>query len=186
MSPRLVLIVLTGVFVLVTTACGGGDTEENRFAEEGAPFAFSYPPTVQKVFADTGREIKGREPTYRVAFGTDETNVVVLATYSLDKDVAEYDRTDLEVAVQRNARALAKALDAPAPERVEGQLGDLPATVYTFDSGDGMLTTRLVYAFEGTTQYFLRCQWDAANQEVIEPACDEAMETFEPVAPAQR
>lgn len=182
MSPRLALILIASAFVALAAACGGGDSTDDRFAEEGAPFAFSYPPTVQKVFADTGREIKGREPDYRVAFGTDETNVVVMATYPLEKDVAEYDATDLEVAVQRAARTLAKALDAPAPERAEGKLGDLPATVYTFDSGDGMLTTRLVYAFQGATQYFLRCQWDAANQEAIEPACDEVMETFEPVS----
>lgn len=186
MFRRPVLLLLAGLVFAVVTACGGGETTDDRFADEGAPFSFSYPPTVQKVFADTGREIKGREPDYRVAFGTDETNVVVMATYPLDKDVAEYDQTDLEVAVQRAARTLAKALDAPAPERADGKLGDLPATVYTFDSGDGMLTTRLVYAFQGKTQYFLRCQWDAANQEAIEPACDEVMETFEPVAIAKR
>lgn len=162
--------------------CGGGSDEGTRFAEDGAPFAFSHPPELQKVFADTGREIKGRKPDYRVSLGVDETNVVVVATYPLEQDVADYDPTDLEVAVQRAARTLAKAMGAEQPERGEGELGDLPATVYDFTSSNGLLSTRLVYAFQGKTQYFVRCQWEPAYEEIIEAACDETMASFEPVA----
>jgi len=176
---RLVVLVITSAALLA--ACGGGSDEQGRFQEDGAPFAFSYPSELQKVFADTGREIKGRKPDYRVSLGVDETNVVVVATYPLEQDVADYDQTDLEVAVQRAARTLAKAMGAERPERSEGELGDLPAIVYDFDSSNGLMATRLVYAFQGKTQYFVRCQWEPAYAEVIEAACDETMASFEPV-----
>jgi hypothetical protein len=174
----LLAVALLGL-ITVLAACGGGE-EPDRFTEDGAPFSFSYPPDLQKVFADTGREIKGVEPDYRVAFGIDETNVVVAATYPLMREVAMVEETDLQVAVQRAARALAKALKADLPERTETKLGDLPATQYEFTDRAGNLTTRLLYAFEGKTQYFVRCQWDADGEDAIPAACDEVAETFSP------
>lgn len=174
------LIPLALVSALVLAACGGSDAD--RFEEQGAPFSFAYPPDLQKVFADTGREVKGQDPVYRVALGTDETNVVVAATYDVGRDTAKIKPAKLAVAVERAARSLARAMDAEVPKRSDGTLGDLPAAIFEFEAPKRGLTTRVYYAFQGKTQYFLRCQWDESGADAIPAACDEVAETFQPAA----
>jgi hypothetical protein len=171
-----VLIPLALALALPVAACGGSDA--TRFKETGAPFTFSYPPDLQRVFADTGREVKGQDPLYRVALGTDETNVVVAATYDVGKDTAKIKPTKLAVAVERAARSLAKAMDAEVPKRSDGTLGDMKAAIFEFQAPKRGLTTRVYYAFQGKTQYFLRCQWDDAGADAIPAACDEVARTF--------
>ena len=68
------------------------------------------------------------------------------------------------------------------PKRSDGTLGDLPAAIFEFEAPKRRLTTRVYYAFEGKTQYFLRCQWDDAGADEIPAACDKVAETFAPAA----
>jgi hypothetical protein len=175
-----VLIALVAVgAALGLGACGGSDG--TTFEESRAPFTFSYPSDLQKVYAQTGREIQGLPPKYKVALGTDETNVVVAAYYQLPKDVSKLKKGALAVAVERSARALSRALKGSVPQRTETTLGDLPATQFEFSTQGKTLTTRLIYAFQGKQQYFLRCQWNAAGEETIPGACDQVRESFKPV-----
>lgn len=176
LRARVATVLLLAVALLA--ACGGSDNAQ--FDEEGAPFTFSHPTDLQKVFADTGREIKGLDPEYRVAIGTDETNVVVVATYNLTKDASKVKKANLSIAVERAARALARALKATIPKRTDTTLGDLPATQFEFVTKDRSLTTRLTYAFQGKTQYFLRCQWNESGKDAIPAACDQVRESFKP------
>ena len=171
----------TVLWIAVSRLAAGGGNDGTTFAEEGAPFTFSYPSDLQKVFANTGREIKGLDPAYRVALGTDETNVVVVATYALAKDVSKVKKTNLAIAVERAARALAKAMNAEIPKSSATNIGDLPATQFDFVAKDRSLTTRLVYAFKGKTQYFVRCQWNESGKDAIPPACDQVTKTLGPV-----
>lgn len=164
---------------LVLAACGGSENGV-KFGEAGAPFTFTYPADLQKVFADTGREIKGLDPAYRVAVGTDETNVVVAATYDLPQDTSKVKPDKLAIAVERAARALVRAQGGSPPTKSETTLGDLPATQFEFSAKRRGLTTRLIYAFEGKTQYFVRCQWNEDGAETIPAACDEVRESFAP------
>jgi|GEM_PF-1971337 len=171
--------ILALVVLMAGLAACGGDSG-TKFGVAGAPFTFSYPSNLQKVFADTGREMKGLDPTYRVALGTDETNVVVVATYALAKDVSKMKKANLAIAVERAARTLARAMNAKAPTRSQTTLGKLPATQFEFVSKDPPLTTRLLYAFRGKTQYFVRCQWDEKSKETIPSACEQIQQTFAP------
>ena len=174
LAPLLVIALVGGLIA----ACGGSSTA--TFDESGAPFTFQYPQDLHKVFANTGREIKGLPPKYRVALGTDETNVVVVAQYALAKDVSKVKKTALAVAVERSARALARALNGTPPKSSATTMGDLPATQFQFATKSGSLTTRLVYAFQGRTQYFVRCQWDDTGADAIPAACDEVVKTLKP------
>ena len=172
LAPLLVLV------ALVAAACGGsGDA---TFDDKGAPFTFQYPKDLQRVYANTGREIQGVPPVYKVALGTDETNVVVVAEYKLAKDVSKLKKTTLSIAVERSARTLARALKGTVPKRSDGSIGDLPATQFQFTTQNGALTTRLAYAFQGKQQWFLRCQWNAEGEDTIPAACDEVAKTLQP------
>ena len=74
-----------------STACGGDDApEERRFEQDGAPFAFAYPPdliTIQPQLRETERSA----PTFKTSVGTDEANYVHVATYDtkVPVDLAE-------------------------------------------------------------------------------------------------
>ena len=92
----LLALIITGALGL--SACGGNDG--TTFDDAGAPFTFQYPKDLQKVFANTGREIQGLPPKYKVALGTDETNVAVVAYYQLPKDVSKIKKNALAVAVE--------------------------------------------------------------------------------------
>ena len=59
-------------------------------------------------------------------------------------------------------------------------MGDLPATQFEFSTQSKSLTTRLVYAFQGKQQYFLRCQWNADGADTIPSACDQVASSFKP------
>ncbi|MEI6626614.1 MAG: hypothetical protein WCO40_09735 [Thermoleophilia bacterium] len=178
MSLRALVATFLLIAIALLAACGGEDG--TKFDQQGAPFTFSYPKDLQKVFANTGREIQGLNPEYRVALGTDETNVVVVATYKLAKDVSKVSKTNLSIAVERSARALARAMNAEIPKKSSTDLGELPATQFEFVTKDRSLTTRLVYAFQGKTQYFVRCQWNESGKDSIPPACDQVTKTFAP------
>jgi hypothetical protein len=71
-------------------------------------------------------------------------------------------------------------MNAEIPKSSATNLGDLPATQFDFVAKDRSLTTRLVYAFKGKTQYFVRCQWNESGTETIPPACDQVTKTFAP------
>ena len=177
------LLPLTVLAVAIAAAlgvagCGGSDG--TTFDDAGAPFTFQYPSSLHKVFANTGREIQGLPPKYKVTLGTDDTNVAVVAYYQLPKDVSKLKKAALAVAVERSARALARALKGTVPKSSSTQLGDLPATQFQFSTQSTSLTTRLVYAFQGKKQYFLRCQWNAAGQDAIPGACDQIASSFKP------
>ncbi|MGI9116593.1 MAG: hypothetical protein ACR2JV_03010 [Gaiellales bacterium] len=174
----LALIAFAGLAALGLSACGGSDG--TTFDDAGAPFTFQYPKDLHKVFANTGREIQGLAPKYKVALGLDETNVVVAAYYVLPKDVSKIKKATLAVAVERSARALARALDGTVPKRSTTDMGDLPATQFEFSTQNGSLTTRLLYAFQGKKQYFLRCQWNDAGKDSIPGACDQVAGSFKP------
>ncbi|MGI9187812.1 MAG: hypothetical protein ACR2J9_09935 [Gaiellales bacterium] len=174
----LALLALALTAALGLTACGGSDG--TTFDDAGAPFTFQYPKDLHKVYAKTGREIQGLPPKYKVALGTDETNVVVVAYYQLPKDVSKLKKSALAVAVARSARALSRALNGTIPKSTSTQMGDLPATQFEFSTQSKSLTTRLVYAFQGKQQYFLRCQWNADGADAIPSACDQVASSFSP------
>ena len=179
--PTLAALAVAVAVAIGLAGCGGSDG--TTFDDAGAPFTFQYPKDLHKVYANTGREIQGLPPKYKVALGTDETNVVVVAYYQLPKDVSKLKKSALAVAVERSARALARAPKGTVPKSSSTQLGDLPSTQFEFSTQSKSLTTRLVYAFQGKQQYFLRCQWNAAGQDAIPGACDQIASSDWPSSP---
>jgi hypothetical protein len=171
--------------VAVVAGCGGDDeATEARFDEEGAPFAFDYPPAFEKVFTPQ-RQIEGSKPTYEVLHGTDEANWVLAATYDTGAPVDLADPEDQRT-VDRVAQHLATATGWKAGARQEGKLGPLPAFSYPIENIEAGLEGRLVYAFNGPTEYFMRCEWDTDGADVIPGGCDQVQESFEPLGGAVR
>ena len=177
-----VLVALGAVAVGVYAATSGGDDgdpEAARFEQDGA-FAFTYPPEFTKVFTPQ-RQIAGRDPMFQVLYGTDDANWVFAATYDTRTPVDLADPADVRE-VDRAAAHLATSTGWDVGERTDGKLGPLQAAVYPMEKIEDGLEGRLVYAFSGPTQYFLRCEWDIDGEGVIPRGCDQIQSSLEPLA----
>lgn len=172
------------VALATTTACGDSSKAASglEFKETGAPFTFSYPDGLTRQLGPVGREFQGRMPRYRVAIGSDETNVVVVAQYRLRgaKPVEQYDPKAFGAYVDDAARTLAGAAETRVKGRSRGRLGGLPSWSYELTTTPAGRGTRLIFAFRGHIQYFVRCQWDDAGRSEIAAACAEVQRTFRP------
>jgi hypothetical protein len=182
LAVRRVVAFVACLAVLVSACGGSSDPEQARFEESGAPFAFDYPNAFSKVFTPQ-KQIVGRNPTFQVLYGTDDLNWVLAATYDTKKAVDLADPTD-QSRVDLAAKSLGKATGWAVGDRQSVKLGPLPAFAYALEKIDEGREGRLVYAFNGPTQYFLRCEWDVDGQAVIPGGCDQVQRTLVPLAGA--
>jgi len=176
------LVPLALCWAALAAGCGGGEDGARREAydEPGSPFSFSYPLGFATQAEDTGAEVKGRAPLHKVAVGRDSVNVVVVAAYRLRKPVEQFKASDFAAVLDRAAKSLAGARKVRVARRATGELGDLPSTVYELTPTPEGIEQRLIYAFRGTTQYFVRCQWDVAGREAVAEGCAEVQRSFRP------
>ena len=172
-----------GCAAVLLAACGGDDApEERRFEQDGAPFAFAYPPdliTIQPQLRETERSA----PTFKTSVGTDEANYV--ARRDLRHQGAGRSREPGEPEhVDRAAQFLAKNTGWELGARQQAKLGPLDAFVYPLEKIDAGREGRLVYAFSGPVEYFVRCEWEYDVSPTIPVACDQVQRSFEPLAAA--
>ncbi len=176
------LALLAGLAALAA-GCGGDDEpEETRFEQEDAPFAFAYPPELTPVEPRLA-QTEGRPPVFTVSLGIDEANYVNVASYHMKVPLDLGDPSH-QREVDRAAQALAKSTAWDLGARQEGKLGPLPAYTYPLEKIDTGREGRLVYAFSGADQYFVRCEWEYDIAPAIPPACDQVQRTFEPLGAA--
>jgi len=177
------VLALGGLVAVLLTACGGDDAPaERRFEQDGAPFAFAYPPdlvTIQPQLRETERSA----PTFKTSVGTDEANYVHVATYDTKVPV-DLANPDSQNTVDRAAQFLAKNTGWELGARQQAKLGPLDAFVYPLEKIDAGREGRLIYAFSGPVEYFVRCEWEYDVSPTIPVACDQVQRTFEPLAAA--
>ena len=177
------VLALGGLVAVLLTACGGDDAPaERRFEQDGAPFAFAYPPdlvTIQPQLRETERSA----PTFKTSVGTDEANYVHVATYDTKVPV-DLANPENQNAVDRAAQFLAKNTGWELGARQQAKLGPLDAFVYPLEKIDAGREGRLIYAFSGPVEYFVRCEWEYDVSPTIPVACDQVQRTFEPLAAA--
>lgn len=177
------VLALCGCAAVLLTACGGDDTpEDRRFEQDGAPFAFAYPPdlvTIQPQLRETERSA----PTFKTSVGTDEANYVHVATYDTKVPV-DLANPESQNTVDRAAQFLAKNTGWELGARQQAKLGPLDAFVYPLEKIDAGREGRLIYAFSGPVEYFVRCEWEYDVSPTIPVACDQVQRSFEPLAAA--
>jgi hypothetical protein len=176
-------LALCGCAVVLLAACGGDDApDERRFEQDGAPFAFAYPPDLIAIQPQL-RETESSPPTFKTSVGTDEANYVHVATYDTKVPV-DLANPENQNAVDRAAQFLAKNTGWELGARQQAKLGPLDAFVYPLEKVDAGREGRLIYAFSGPVEYFVRCEWEYDVSPQIPVACDQVQRTFEPLAAA--
>ena len=172
-------VLLVTCVALLVTACGGG-SRTTTYSDPNAPVTFAYPSDFTNGFADTGSEFAGRPPTFRTAVGVNSSNVVVISTYTIKKAYESYGGvTAFQPIVDSAARAIARAAKTQVTKIGHEKLGPLDGYTYDLDPGDGSGDgERLIFAFRGTTEYFERCTWFAAQAEAVKKACQQVQATL--------
>lgn len=187
---RATAVVLAGLFALAAllAGCGGGDGadqgggeapsgETRAFAHEDFEIRFRYPQELELEddfsFGSSGE--RGPEGSVGARLGVHD--YFVAQRFKLNTEVTE---DNLERFVpEANAVFSELAGEEVSGERTE--VGGLPALRYEFDAAEAEEgSTESVVILDGETQYLLTCASTPAHRELIDAACDTAVDTLQP------
>jgi hypothetical protein len=162
----------------VTTATGKSVGEATS---TGNGVAFSYPDSWRSLrlsdsSASTGDQVWSR------AFGIDGRNIVSVSAYDLGTSITDANIGARSESIREQldslfAQAGGALQTGPATEELDG----LPALSFTGTAKNPTGRTvhsRLVLAFDGTTEYFVNCQYDDDAREEMLSGCRRVLATF--------
>ena len=175
------LLAIAGIWMLNGKSSNSSTTQ--TFTNAG--FSFDHPASFVPRTPPTG----AKKPTASAAFGPDNQNYVVVATYRASFDVqpdgsaisatgakltADRLAPTREVAVRDIARA--SGLTAGG-QKQDAKLGPINARAFTYAATDNSRNTTYVLGFLGKTELYVACASTPKFADVISKACDQARST---------
>jgi hypothetical protein len=158
-------------------ACGEDEDSDQVFDQEGFPFTFSYPDGFEETEDVSLAQSLGADADDSVAIGVADNDGIIVLRYTLQKAV---DETNLDEAkaefdaliAQVDSGASSKATDVAGFPALEFGTVQVPS----IENGE----SRLVVLFQGDQEYLINCQSTPEHREMVEGACDQALDTLEP------
>jgi len=147
----------------------------------GNGVSFQYPESWQNLKL-TGTKASTGSQLWNQTFGIDGVNFVSVSGYAINVPITSADIDQQKNGIGQQIAGLftqaGGSLDSgPTVETMAG----LPALGFTgtAQSPNGQsVNSRLVLAFDGTTEYFVNCQYDTSGQSEIVSGCDMVVGTF--------
>ena len=179
-AGALVLSLLAIAAIWMLNGQSGTSTQTQTYTNAG--FSFDHPSSFVARTPPTG----SKQPTASAAFGPDNQNYVVVATYRASFDVqadgsaisatgakltADRLANSIEVAVRDIARA--SGLTAGGQQQ-DAKLGPIDARSFTYAATDNSRNTTYSIGFKGKTELYVACASTPKLADVIAKACDEA------------
>lgn len=163
-----------------TTTTPTADRAGGRtFSGDGV--SFSYPRRWRSLeLADSSASTGSR--VWTRTFGVDGRNLVSVTAYELGISITDAN-------IDARSRAIGEQIDslfAQAGGALETgpttqTMGGLPALSFTGTARNPsgrVVHSRLIIAFDGTTEYFVNCQYDDAGRDEMLSGCDRLVSTF--------
>jgi hypothetical protein len=172
------LLLALAATAAVLAACGGGGGKTSSYDVPAAPYRFTYPKTFVETSPNIGAEFANRPPVWKFAIGIDGANVVVTEAYVIKRAVETYKPAAFAPFVDAAARQIATNNGSRVTKSSSGRLAGLTSHVYDLSENDGGLASRLVFAFRGRNQYFVRCQWDEEGAKLVRSACADVVSSL--------
>jgi hypothetical protein len=166
--------VVSGSATLVS--CGGAESEKT-FAGEG--YAFTYPGGWEQVQSKIG-----------VRQGSSSSSVTLAPGNGSDGLLVEVYRVPDPV-TKRNIKRVSATVAEQAEQGFEdgrvvagptvGTVADRPAfrLELSFTDGSQPLHSQMIFLFEGTTEYFLNCQFTQERAEEMKRVCEQVVNSFQ-------
>jgi hypothetical protein len=180
---RLLALALAALAALLAlSACGGGDDGPNSVQEDS--HSFEYPEGWQELEAEFVAEAPNN--TSSVSVGPEETGVNLVTVGSFEVPVAvnaenlEDYRDDITAGVEQLfTQADGSIEEGPIPITVGGLSGyRFEGTSTTPIEGSGEVHTRSIQVYNGTTGFFINCQYQPDREDEILAGCQQVVDSF--------
>jgi len=149
---------------------------------DGNGVSFRYPDGWQE-FTLTGTSASTGPQNWSETVGIDEVNFVTVAEYTINVSVTPDTIADQQDSfASQIADLFTQAGGQLQSGPTEEIMGGLPALAFTgtAKSPDGTeVGSRLVMAFDGTTEYFVNCQYTSGGEGDILAGCDQVVSSFQ-------
>lgn len=162
------------------TASGTAAVEGQTFSGNGV--TFTYPEdweefTVTETSASAGNEL------WNQTVGVDDVNFVSVAGYRIDVAISP---DNIEERADPVGEQIGSLFAQAGGDLVSGpeitELDGLPALTFVgtaVNPSGATVESRLVLAFDGSTEYFVNCQHDGTEESDIVAGCDQILSTFD-------
>jgi len=200
MRKRLITATSALASLLVLTACSSGSSSSSASSPESAGSAaasaaasatgtyddhgvtFSYPGTWDPI--STGpKKVQAGTASWEAGFGVSPVDLVLVSQYTIQVSI---DSSNIDKATPSLTRTISGLFQQGGGTMESGPtpstMGGFPSLEYTgtISSTDGTpVSSRVVLAFNGNTEYFVNCQYTDAFQAEISDGCDQVVSTFQ-------
>jgi uncharacterized RDD family membrane protein YckC len=175
--------------LLALSACAASVPANAAKTYQGHGVSFQYPAgwqeadKVQVGAAGSGNEL------WRIVIsvGSDKVSIVLVQAYRLGRPVTAENLAEAKAEAATGVRQyLEQSGWAMQSGPEELTVGGLPGLRFraTGNSRGTPIESTLVYAFDGTTEYYLNCQHTKDTAAEIQRGCDQIMRTFKVTAPS--
>lgn len=177
---RPVHLCLVPLLALALAACsfsfGGGNAE---FSDHGV--SFEYPDDWDGLSTSMSAQTGNQQ--WSEAFGPDETNLVTVSAYTLNLAVGEDNIDEIQPEIETAVAQLAEQAGGGVEEAVtSATVAGLPgfrATVSVVTPEGTPVINEVTFAFDGTDEYFINCQYKEDAREQIADGCAMIKDSFE-------
>jgi PsbP-like protein len=168
------------LLIATTVALSGCDDSVNTF--EGHGISFDYPDDWNEA-EETSTAVSSGNQRWSESFGIDENNFVTLTEYEVNIDVSDENIADLEGEIGQTIEGLTQQAGGTVEEGPsEVTMGGLPGFRFKLsgvEAEGGTVDSSIVLVFDGTTEYFLNCQFTAEHRDEIDEGCTQIIDSFE-------
>jgi len=180
------------VAILILSACSGSSSKSagpststsastsTTFDDHGV--RFSYPSSWDPISTGT-KQVQRGTASWETGLGVSPVDLVMVSEYPIQVSI---DSTNIDEAAASVTRTISDLFQQGGGTMESGPtsstMGGFPSLGFTgtISSVDGTpVSSRVTLAFNGTTEYFVNCQYTDAYQGEISKGCDQVVSTFQ-------
>jgi hypothetical protein len=166
--------------VAATVVLSGCDETDKSF--EGHGISFDYPSDWNEA-EETSTAVSSGNQRWSESFGIDGNNFVTLTQYEVNVEVGDENMSELEPEIGQTIEDLTEQAGGNVDEGPsEVTMGGLPGFRFELsgvEAEGGTVDSSIVLVFDGTTEYFLNCQFTDEHSDEIDEGCTQIIDSFE-------
>jgi hypothetical protein len=176
----MLLMRVAGFLIAATVVLSGCDDPDKSF--EGHGITFTYPGGWNEA-EETSTAVSSGNQRWSESFGIDGNNFVSLTEYELNIEVGEENISELEQEIGETIEQLTQQAGGSVDEGPsEVTMGGFPGFRFELsgvEAEGGTVASSILLVFDGTTEYFLNCQFTDEHKDEIDEGCTQIIDSFQ-------